>query len=234
MRTLFKQKYRVGTCGIISRPIWRLAFILLLAAQGIPTLVRAEGEIAPIPGVLGKISAVTSDSIDVATPSGVVHIGISQPLTTYKQVPSDLTHITSTSYVGIPSVGQPDGTQLAKLVLIFPPELKGAAEGSVVTDPAPNQATHSRMTNGSVSNPAESHSRMTNGTVQAGGGASLTVTYQGGAQTILVPAGVPVMKVAPDSSVTLGAGDTVYLATDKQADGSLTTNKIFQFIAAAK
>jgi hypothetical protein len=211
----------------------RLAFIFLLAAQGLPTLVRGEGEVAPIPGVLGKISAVSSDSIDVATPTGVVHIGITQPLTTYKQVPSDLAHITPKSYVGIPSVGQPNGTQLAKLVLIFPPELKGAAEGSVVTDPAPNQATHSRMTNGSVSGPAESHSRMTNGTVQAGG-ASLTVTYQGGAQTILVPADVPVMKVAPDSSVTLGAGDTVYLPTDKQADGSLTTNKIFQFIAAAK
>jgi hypothetical protein len=211
----------------------RLAFIFLLAAQGLPTSVRAEGEVAPIPGVLGKISAVSSDSIDVATPTGVVHIAITQPLTTYKQVPSDLAHITPKSYVGIPSVGQPNGTQLAKLVLIFPPELKGAAEGSVVTDPAPNQATHSRMTNGSVSSPAESHSRMTNGTVQAGG-ASLTVTYQGGAQTILVPPDVPVMKVAPDSSVTLGAGDTVYLPTDKQADGSLTTNKIFQFIAAAK
>ena len=224
----------VRSVAISPRQWIRLALIVLLAAQGLPTLVRAEGEVAPIPGVLGKISAVTSDSIDVATPAGVVHVSISQPLTTYKQVPSDLAHITSKSYVGIPSVEQPDGTQLAKLVLIFPPELKGAAEGSVVTDPAPNQATHSRMTNGSVSSPAESHSRMTNGTVKAGGGSSLTVTYEGGAQTILVPVDVPVMKVAPDSSVTLGAGDTVYIATDKQADGSLSTNKIFQFVAATK
>jgi hypothetical protein len=42
------------------------------------------------------------------------------------------------------------------------------------------------------------------------------------------------MNVAPDSSVTLGVGDVVYLPTDKQADGSLSTNKIFQFIAATK
>jgi hypothetical protein len=210
-----------------------LTLISLLAAQGLPTLVRAEDQAAPIPGVLGKVTAVSSDSIDVGTPAGVVHISISQPLTTYKQVPTDLAHVTPTSYVGIPSVGQPDGTQLAKLVLIFPPELKGAAEGSVITDPAPNQATQSRMTNGSVSSPAASHSRMTNGTVEAGGGTSLTVTYQGGSQKILVPADVPVMNVAP-VPVTLGVGDVVYLPTDKQADGSLTTNKIFQFIAAAK
>jgi hypothetical protein len=33
--------------------------------------------------------------------------------------------------------------------------------------------------------------------------------------------------------VTLGAGDTIYAATEKLADGTLTTNKIFQFIAAS-
>jgi hypothetical protein len=31
----------------------------------------------------------------------------------------------------------------------------------------------------------------------------------------------------------LGAGDTIYAATDKLPDGTLTTNKIFQFIAAS-
>jgi hypothetical protein len=216
------------------RSIWRLAFISLLSAQGLPNLVRAEAEAAPpISGALGKIQSISSDSIDVGTKSGVVHIGISRPLTTYKQKPSDLSHVTSASYVGIPSVTQPDGKELAKLVLIFPPELKGAAEGSVLTDAAPNQSSHSRMTNGSVSRPAAPHSRMTNGTVQTGDGTSLIVKYQDGAQTISVPADVPVMEVAPES-VTLGVGDTVYVATDQQADGSLITNKVFQFIAAAK
>jgi hypothetical protein len=31
----------------------------------------------------------------------------------------------------------------------------------------------------------------------------------------------------------LGAGDTVYAATEKLPDGTLTTNKIFQFVAAS-
>jgi hypothetical protein len=161
----------------------------------------------------------------------VVHVTIKQPLATYKQVPSDLTNVTSTSYVGVPSEQQADGTQVAKAVIIFPKELRGAAEGSVLTD-APGATTHSRMTNGSVSRPAVSGSRMTNGSVEKSGGSTLVVRYQDGSQTISVPAGVPVTLVAKEK-VTLGAGDTIYAATEKLPDGTITTNKIFQFIAAS-
>jgi hypothetical protein len=88
------------------------------------------------------------------------------------------------------------------------------------------------MTNGSVSNPAVSHSRMTNGTVQKGGASTLVVRYQDGSQTISVPAGVPVVLVA-EGTVTLSAGDTVYAATEKLPDGTLTTNKILLVVAAS-
>ena len=119
---------------------------------------------------------------------------------------------------------------MAKQIIIFPPELGGAAEGSVLTDP-PGATTRSRMTNGSVSRPAESHSRMTNGTVQKGGG-TLVVQYQDGSKTISVPANVPVMIVAPEK-VTASEGDVVYATTEKLSDGTLATDKIFQFIPAA-
>jgi len=208
------------------------AAVVILAAQVVPNIAWAQGELAsPISGVLGKIQSVTGSSLDVATASGVVHVAIKQPLATYKQIPSDLTHVTSTSYVGVPSEQQADGTQVAKLVIIFPKELRGAAEGSVLTD-APGATTHSRMTNGSVSKPAVSASRMTNGSVEKGGGSTLVVRYQDGSQTLSVPAGVPVTLVAKEK-VTLGAGDTIYAATEKLPDGTLTTNKIFQFIAAS-
>ena len=206
--------------------------VVMLAAQAIPTVASAQVEAAPpLSGVLGKIQSITSTSLDVATPSGVVHVVIKQPLATYKQIPSDLSHVTSSSYVGVPSVQQADGTELAKQVIIFPKELRGAAEGSVLTD-APGATTHSRMTNGSVSKPAASQSRMTNGSVEKGGGSILVVRYQDGSQTISLPAGVPVTLVAK-TTVTLGAGDTIYAPTEKLPDGKLTTNKIFQFIAAS-
>jgi hypothetical protein len=208
-----------------------LAAIFLLAAQVIPNIARAQAQPAPpLAGVLGKVQSFTDSSLDVATPTGVIHVKVTQPLATYKQIPSDLNHVTSNSYVGVASVQQADGTELAKQVIIFPKELRGAAEGSVLTD-APGATAHSRMTNGSVSKPAVSHSRMTNGTVQKGDSSTLVVRYQDGSQTISIPSGVPVVMVAKEP-VTVSAGDFVYAATEKLPDGTLTTNKILQIAAA--
>jgi hypothetical protein len=209
-----------------------LAAIFLLAAQVIPNIARAQAQPAPpLAGVLGKVQSFTDSSLDVATPTGVIHVKVTQPLATYKQIPSDLNHVTSNSYVGVASVQQADGTELAKQVIIFPNELRGAAEGSVLLD-APRATTHNRMTNGSVSRPAVSHSRMTNGTVQKGASSTLVVRYQDGSQTISIPAGVQVVLVAKEA-VTLSAGDTIYAATEKLPDGMLTTNKILQIAAAS-
>jgi len=130
----------------------------------------------------------------------------------------------------VASVKQADGTELAKQVIIFPKELRGAAEGSVLLD-APGATTHNRMTNGSVSS-AVSRSRMTNGTVQKGASSTLVVRYQDGSQTISIPASVQVVLVAKEA-VALSAGDTVYAATEKLPDGTLTTNKILLVVAAS-
>lgn len=214
------------------KTLLRLAAISLLAAQIVPNIALAQSQpVPPLSGVLGKVQSFSGGSLDVETPSGVVHVTVTQPLATYKQIPSDLSHVTSNSYVGVPSVQQADGTELAKQVIIFPKELRGAAEGSVPTD-TPDATTHSRMTNGSVSKPAVSHSRMTNGSVEKGGGSTLVVRYQDGSQTISIPAGVPVVLVAK-GTLTLSAGDTVYAATEKLPDGTLTTNKILLVVAAS-
>ena len=208
------------------------AAVVILAAQVVPNIAWAQAQPAPpLSGVLGKIQSFTGSSLDVATPSGVVHVTVAQPFATYKQIPSDLSHVTSNSYVGVASVQQVDGTELARQVIIFPKELRGAAEGSVLLD-APGATTHNRMTNGSVSSPAVSRSRMTNGTVQKGASSTLVVRYQDGSQTISIPAGVQVVLVAKEV-VTLSAGDTVYAASEKQPDGMLTTNKILQIVAAS-
>jgi hypothetical protein len=219
--------------SLINRRLLHIAFFCLVAAQTNPISVWAQTKVAPpISGVIGKVQTFTGSSLDVQTPSGVVHVDVKQPLTTYKQIPSDLNHIKSSSYIGVASVQQPDGTQVAKQVFIFPPELSGAAEGSVLTDPAPDSTTHSRMTNGSVSRPAASQSRMTNGTAQKSNGTTLVVQYQDGSQTISVPAGVPVTLVAPQK-VTFSAGDLVYATTEKLSNGTLVTDKIFLFIPAS-
>src|ERR1700688_2819702 len=237
--TLEKVLYtaKVRTTGswkgtFIKHPLLRLVFVTLLAAQAAPNAAWAQVQAAPpIPGVIGKVQSFTGSSLDVQTPSGVVQVDVKQPLTTYKQIPSDLSHVTSASYVAVASTEQADGKEVAKQIIIFPPELSGAAEGSVLTDP-PGATTHSRMTTGSVSRPAVSHSPLTNGTVQKGTGTTLVIQYQDGYKTISVPPNVPVVEVAPEQ-VTFVAGDIVYAATEKLPNGTLVTDKIFLFIPAA-
>jgi hypothetical protein len=203
--------------------------LTLLAFTLVVGVTEAQQAAPPIDGVIGKLQSFDGKSLDLMTGSGAVHVVVKEPLTTYKQIPSDLSHIAASSYVGAASTEQAGGKQVAKQVFIFPAELSGAAEGSVLTDP-PGATTHSRMTNGSVARPA-SHSRMTNGTVQKGSRTTLVLNYQGGSQTISVPPNVPVTEVAPQK-VTFNPGDVIYATTQKLPDGTLVTDKIFQFIPA--
>ena len=205
----------------------RLGLTLLACALAIGA-TEAQQAATPIDGVIGKLQSFDGKSLDVMTPAGAVHVAVKEPLITYKQIPSDLSHVATAPYIGVASTEQADGKQVAKQIFIFPVELRGAAEGSVLTDP-PGATSHSRMTNGTVSRP--SHSRMTNGTVQKSGGTTLVVNYQDGSQTISVPPDVPVTEVAPQQ-VTFSPGDVVYATTQKLPDETLVTDKIFQFIPA--
>jgi hypothetical protein len=205
-----------------------LAVVALLAvAFGSNPATHAQDIAPPISGALGQIQSVGDNSISIQTKSGNVHIKITRPLTTYKVVPSDLSHITDNEYIGVASTQLPNGTYVAKQIFIFPMELRGAVEGSVVMDAQPGTATQSRMTNGSVSlrGAVQAPSRMTNGVVQKGSGTTLVVRYQDGAQTISVPANVTVLDIVP-GELELAAGETAYAKTDKQADGTLTTHMI--------
>jgi hypothetical protein len=212
-----------------KHPLLRLALVTLLASSATQSAIWAQAKTAPpIDGVIGKLQSFDGKTLVVGTASGVVNVIVKRPLTTYKQIPSDLSHVAGAPYIGVASAEGADGKQVAKQIFIFPAELRGAAEGSVLTDP-PGATSHSRMTNGIIARP--SHSRMTNGTVQKTSGTTLVVNYQGGSQTISVPPDVPVTLVAPQE-VTFSPGDVVYATTEKLPDGTVETDKIFQFIPA--
>ena len=108
----------------------RLSLTLLASTLTIG-VTEAQQVAPPISGVIGKVQSFTGSSLDVQTPSGVVHVDVKQPLTTYRQIPSDLSHVTSTSYVGVASTEQADGKEVAKQIIIFPEELRGAAEATL-------------------------------------------------------------------------------------------------------
>lgn len=165
--------------------------------------------------VRGTIAAINDTSVTVTTPTGAQQVHIVAPLQVYARTASDLAHVTPNTFVGITSVKQPDGSERATEIHIFPDALRGVGEGSRMMQPAAGGGGNARMTNGAVA-----QSRMTNGSVTTKGATRYTVQYAGGSQTIEVPAGVTVTAIAPVQTKPV-AGDTVIVLARTGADGRL-------------
>jgi hypothetical protein len=172
--------------------------------------------------VRGSITAISDSSLTVTTASGPQQIHVVAPLKVYSRVASDIAHVTPNAFVGITSVAQPDGSQRATEIHIFPEEMRGTGEGSRLMEQTGGSSAPSTMTNGAVAAP----SRMTNGAVNAtGGGTRFTVQYAGGSQTIDIPAGVSVTMIAP-STTKLTTGTNVVVLTTPGADGKPITSTV--------
>jgi len=110
------------------------------------------------------------------------------------------------SYIGTAGAPQPDGTQKALEVHVFPPSMAGTGDGFYPWDSAPN----STMTNGSV------------GDVVSSQGRTLKVKYKGGEKTVIVPEDVPIVSIEPGTRALLTPGAHVIVFAKKDADGTLT------------
>jgi hypothetical protein len=183
--------------------------------------------------VRGTVAALSDTALTITTTTGAQQIHIVAPLRVYARTPSDLAHVTPNAFVGITSVAQPDGSQRATEIHVFPEELRGTGEGSRMMAQASGggggggstmtngTVSPSRMTNGSVSG-----SRMTNGKVSStGGGTTYTVAYQGGTQTIAIPPGVTVTLIAP-SPTKLAVGTSVVVLATPAAGGGLRASSV--------
>jgi hypothetical protein len=219
-------------------------FVLFTGFMVLGTVVPAFPESRPagVTPVRGVVASISDDTLTVKSHTGLVQIHTGSPLQVYRDIPSDLAHVKSASFVGVTSIKRPDGSESAKEIHIFPEELRGTGEGSFLLDQDhPNPEGNSRMTNGTVSqsrmtngtvsgsrmtNGTVSQSRMTNGTVNARPDAStLTIQYSDGAQTISVPPDVPV-TVLTLSTEPLKPGQNVVVLAMKQPDGSLTATRV--------
>jgi hypothetical protein len=114
-------------------------------------------------------------------------------------------------FVGIASLPTADGGNGALEVLIFPAAMKGTGEGSYAWDLKPN----SSMTNATVAN-----------AVKSVDGPTLTVTYKGGEKKISIPEGTPVVTFAPAEVADLKSGATVFVPSEKAADGSISSSRV--------
>lgn len=187
---------------------------------------QAANPDAPI--VRGTVTSVSANQLALKVDTGTVTVTTTQPFHLYSRVPSDLSHVKENSFIGVTSVKQPDGSERATEIHIFPEELRGLGEGSRMMAPDTTRNS-SRMTNGNVStsrmtNGAASQSRMSNGNVSSTSGTSLVVQYAGGSQTVTVPPNTPVTELQL-SSKTVAVGDQLAVMAKRNADGSLTADK---------
>jgi hypothetical protein len=176
----------------------------------------------------GAVVSAAANKLVLKSDTGLVTVTMAQPFRVYTRIPSDLSKVTENSFIGVTTVKQPDGSERATEIHVFPEELRGVGEGSRMMATAPS-AGASRMTNGNVSasrmtNGAASHARMSNGNVTSTTGSSLVVQYEGGSQNVTVPRNTPVteFKIATKD---LAPGDQVAILAKKAPDGSLTASQ---------
>ena len=179
--------------------------------------------------VRGTLASVSPTEVVVAAPTGNVTVALTQPVTVFSRQAATLADVKDNVFIGVTTVKQPDGTERATEIHIFPEELRGLGEGSRMMTQNAGGAGN-RMTNGAVSssrmtNGSASQSRMSNGNVTASNGSTLVVQYAGGSQTVTVPANTRVTQIKATSK-SLAVGDRVVITAKRGANGSLSSNRI--------
>lgn len=185
----------------------------------------------------GTLVSVSDTALTVSTAAGDVTVAVQAPLQVFSSGPAKLSSVTPHSFVGVTSVAQPDGSQLATEIHLFPEALRGTGEGSYLMTQQAGGANGKRstMTNGTVqATPAvKGPPRMTNGTIASQGTGTITVQYQDGSQTITIPSGVSVTAIAPVNAKLASGAKVIVLAT-KQPDGAMKASNVLLAKPAAQ
>ncbi len=128
-------------------------------------------------------------------------------------VKASMADIKEGTFLGSAAMPQPDGSQKALEVHIFPEQMRGTGEGHRPYAPVPN----STMTNGSAAGM----------TVAGVDGSTMVVKYKDGEKKIVVPPNVPIVRYEIGSKADLKAGAPfTVLAATKKPDGTLEANRI--------
>ena len=169
----------------------------------------------PVVRVRATIEKIDASSITVKDRSGeVVTLVRAADMPVNEVYAIQLADIKPGSYVGTAAMPQPDGSQVALEVLVFPEAARGSNEGHYPWDLQPQ----STMTNATVADLSAAPSTVP-------GGKKMTLKYKDGEKVVIVPASAPVVTFKPasldDQKVLLVPGARVLInAEDK--DGKPT------------
>jgi len=193
----------------------------------------ASGQSAPPAGadtmatVRGTVVSLSPTSLVIRADTATVTVAVTQPFRVYDREPGRLSDVKDSSFIGVTTVKQPDGSERATEIHIFPEALRGLGEGSRMMTQSTG-GSGSRMTNGAVSgsrmtNGTASPSRMSNGNVASANGSSLDVQFAGGSTHVNVPPNTPVTEIK-SASKALAAGDQIVVLAKRGANGSLSAS----------
>lgn len=188
------------------------AVVSLPLAAGIGSPAFALSVKAEPVRVRGAIDSFSGQALKVKTREGqTLDIALAQGWKVSSVARAAIADIKPGDYVGIASLPTKDGGDGALEVLIFPPAMKGASEGSFGWDLKPN----STMTNATVADAVKDVS-----------GRTVTVSYHGQEKKIAVPDGTPVVTFAPATEADLKPGAVVFIVAEKDAGGAITAQRV--------
>ena len=184
-----------------------LAVVSVLAsaawAQQSPTPTRIRGTIESVDGSMLSIKTREGTDVKVKMTDDLKVIGIAK---------TSLSEIKPGSYIGVSAMPQPDGSQKAFAIHIFPEAMRGAAEGHRPWDQRPN----STMTNATVAE-----------TVASVDGQVIQVKYKDGEKKVVVPPDAAIVAFADGEKSEIKPGAKIIIfGAKKLDDGSLETNRI--------
>jgi len=194
----------------MSKPLSLKSGLAVLALSLVSTLALAQQPSTV--RIRGTIEAVDGPMLTIKTREGSdAKVKMTDDVAVFAVVKTSLSEIKEGSYIGVTGMPQPDGTQKAIAVHIFPENQRGAAEGFRPWDRQPN----STMTNATVAQ-----------TVKGTDGQNILVKYKDGEKKVVVPPETPVVTfVASDKSeVKPGTHIIIFGATKK--DDVLEANRV--------
>ena len=180
-----------------------LALVFAASSANAQGTIRIRGTIAGVDGQLLVIKARDGNEVKVRLTDNAMIVAV---------IKASLADIKQGSFVGVTGMPQPDGSQRALEVHIFPEAMRGTGEGHRPWDLRPS----STMTNATVDQK-----------VTAVDGPTLTLKYKDGEKKIVVPADCPIVTYAPGDKSELKPGAVIFInAATKQVDGSLQAPRI--------
>jgi len=189
-----------------TRPLIAVAMVAL-------SIGCAIAQQAPTLRIRGTIESVDGNTLGIKTREGSdVKVRMTDNVAVFAVVKTSLSEIKEGSYIGVTGLPEPDGTQKAIAVHIFPENQRGAAEGFRPWDARAN----STMTNATVAQ-----------TVKGTDGQNITVKYKDGEKNVVVPPDTPIVTfVAGDKSELKPGAKLIIFGAAKKDDGSLEANRV--------